>query len=97
MQYLRSTIHENSQSQHPHTDISIQSSTIHLKIRKKPLLIPKQTLSRDLNASINIKNVFLKTKSLEYIDYKHGEDVRPKEIIYNFNGQFSEKCLLEIM
>jgi putative transposase len=54
-------------------------------------------IDRDLNAAINIRNSYLKEKSLEYSDYKHGENIRPKEIIYNFNGQFSEKCLLEIM
>jgi putative transposase len=50
-------------------------------------------IDRDLNAAKNILKTGLNALSLEYSDYKHGENVRPKEIIYNFNGQFSEKCL----
>jgi putative transposase len=52
-------------------------------------------MDRDLNAAINLQNYVLKNLSLEYSDYRHGEDVRPTEIIYNSNGQFSEKCLFE--
>jgi hypothetical protein len=43
-------------------------------------------MDTDLKAGLN-------ALSLEYNDYKHGENVRPKEIVYNFDGQFSEKCL----
>ena len=51
------------------------------------------TIDRDINAAINILKVGLKTLSLEYNDYKHGENVRPIEVNYHFNGQFSMKCL----
>lgn len=54
-------------------------------------------IDRDLNAAINILREGLNSLSLEYNDYKHGENVRLKEIIYNFNGQFSEKCLLNLV
>jgi putative transposase len=50
-------------------------------------------IDRDLNAAKNILKAGLNALSLEYSDYKHGENVRPKEIIYNFDGQFSAKCL----
>jgi putative transposase len=54
-------------------------------------------IDRDLNASINILREGLNSLSLEYNDYKHGENVRLKKVIYNFNGQFSEKCLLNLV
>ena len=47
-------------------------------------------IDRDLNASINIKNDYLKNISEEYSDYKHGEIIRPKRIIYNSSGSFNE-------
>jgi transposase len=50
-------------------------------------------IDRDLNAAKNILKAELNALSLEYGDYKHREDVSPKEIIYNLNGQFSVKCL----
>jgi putative transposase len=54
-------------------------------------------IDRDINAAINILKVGLKTLSLEYNDYKHGENIRPIEIDYYPNGQFSKKCLQEII
>jgi len=50
-------------------------------------------IDRDINASINILKVGLKTLSLEYSDYRHGERVRPRQIVYSLSGQFSMKCL----
>jgi putative transposase len=53
-------------------------------------------IDRDLNASINLRNNFILNKmSGEFSDYRRGESVRPVEIIYNFNGQFSMKRLQE--
>jgi putative transposase len=54
-------------------------------------------IDRDINAAINILKVGLKTLSLEYNDYRHGENVRPIEVNYHFNGQFSMKCLQKII
>ena len=54
-------------------------------------------IDRDLNAAINILREGLNSLSLEYSDYRHGENVRLKEVIYNFDGQFSEKCLLNLV
>ena len=45
----------------------------------------------------NIRNFTIKNLSLEYSDYRHGESVRPIEIIYNPNGQFSGKCLQKVL
>lgn len=45
-------------------------------------------IDRDLNASINIRNQCLKNISLEYNDYKHGENVKPKELVYKLDGSF---------
>ena len=47
-------------------------------------------MDRDLNASINIRNKFLKDNSLEYSENKHGEIVRPRELIYQSQGSFVE-------
>jgi transposase len=47
-------------------------------------------MDRDLNASINIRNKFLKDNSLEYSENKHGENVRPRELIYQSQGSFVE-------
>lgn len=54
-------------------------------------------IDRDINAAINILKVGLKNLSLEYNDHKHREDIRPIEIDYHFNGQFSVKCLQKII
>jgi putative transposase len=54
-------------------------------------------IDRDINAAINILKVGLKTLSPEYDDYRHGENIRPIEIDYHFNGQFSTKCLQKII
>lgn len=40
-------------------------------------------INRDINAAINLK-------SLEYNDYNRGEEIRPKELIFNFSGIFYE-------
>ena len=48
------------------------------------------TMDRDLNASLNIRNKFLKDNSLEYNENKHGEIVRPRELIYQSQGSFVE-------
>jgi putative transposase len=48
------------------------------------------TQDRDINAAINLRNEFFKNTSTEYVDYKRGETVRPKQIIYNLSGSFSE-------
>ena len=53
-------------------------------------------IDRDLNAAINIRNFTIKNLSLEYNDYRHGESVRPRKVIYNFDGQFSGKCLQKV-
>ncbi len=53
-------------------------------------------IDRDLNASFNILNYFLNQKSLEYSDYKHGENVRPRKVDYHSSGQFSTKCLKKV-
>lgn len=45
-------------------------------------------IDRDLNASINIKNQALKSLSLEFNDYKHGENIKPIKVVYNFDGSF---------
>jgi putative transposase len=45
-------------------------------------------IDRDLNASINIENEFL--KSSEYDEYRHGETVRPRRLVYNPQGSFLE-------
>ncbi len=45
---------------------------------------------RDLNAANNIRNYVLKILSLEHNDYKHGEIVRPFNLIYKFNGYFDK-------
>lgn len=45
-------------------------------------------MDRDLNASINIRNEFL--TSTEYADYRHGEIVRPRGLLYNAQGSFVE-------
>lgn len=50
-------------------------------------------IDRDLNASINILKEVLNSLSLEYSDYRCGENIIPVEIIYNFNGKFSKKHL----
>jgi len=55
------------------------------------------TIDRDINAAINILKVGLKTLSPEYDDYRHGENIRPIEIDYHFNWQFSTKCLQKII
>lgn len=47
-------------------------------------------LDRDLNASINIYNEYLRNSSMEYIENSHRETVRPIKIIYNFKGSFDE-------
>jgi hypothetical protein len=47
-------------------------------------------LDRDINAAINIKKEYLIKNSLEYSENKHGEIVRPRKIIYNPAGYFSE-------
>jgi len=47
-------------------------------------------VDRDLNASINIKNYYLKKSSVESIDYRHGEMVKPVELIYDLKGSFYE-------
>lgn len=47
-------------------------------------------IDRDLNASFNILKEGLNSLSLEYSDYRRGETVRPREIIYNFEGSFCE-------
>ena len=68
--------------------------------KKKDLLLSDRTffcnncelsIDRDYNASINIRNFYI--KSLEYKDYERGEIVRPKElktILYNSKGSFYE-------
>lgn len=46
-------------------------------------------IDRDLNASINIRNYFLKNnKSLEYNDNRRGENIRPERLIFNHSGKF---------
>ena len=45
---------------------------------------------RDVNAGKNIRNYFLKNKSLEYDDYKHGEIVRPTRLTFDFVADFNE-------
>ena len=45
-------------------------------------------IDRDLNAAVNIKNEFL--KSIEYVDNRHGEIVRPRRLVYNPQGSFIE-------
>jgi transposase len=54
------------------------------------------TQDRDINASINLRNEFLKNSSVEYTDYKHGETIRPKRIGYNLSGSFSEVFINEL-
>jgi len=49
-------------------------------------------IDRDLNASFNLKNNFLFENNLseEYSEYKRGEEIRPKKIIYDPKGIFYE-------
>lgn len=47
-------------------------------------------IDRDLNASINIRNEVIKNLSLEYSDYKRGENVRPVDLIFKSSGNFVE-------
>jgi transposase len=48
-------------------------------------------IDRDLNAAINIKkNYLVNKKSLEYSDYKRGEIIRPRHLIYQSQGGFIE-------
>ena len=55
-------------------------------------------LDRDLNASINLRNLFLleNNLSLEYNDYNCGERLNPRKIVYNFAGTFEEAIKNEI-
>jgi transposase len=48
------------------------------------------SIDRDLNASINLRNKFLIDMSVEYIDYRRGETIRPVRIIYDPKGSFRE-------
>lgn len=40
-------------------------------------------IDRDINSALNLK-------SLEYSDNSRGEEIRPKEIIFDFSGIFYE-------
>lgn len=55
-------------------------------------------LDRDLNASINLRKLFLAKNnlSLEYNDYNCGERLNPRKIIYNFAGTFEEAIKNEV-
>jgi len=51
------------------------------------------SLDRDINAAINIRNYYLVNdkKSEDHIDYRRGEEVRPRELSFdNFQGIFCE-------
>lgn len=47
-------------------------------------------IDRDLNASINLRNYYLKNNSVDYIENTRGENVRPRRINYDFSGSFYE-------
>lgn len=48
-------------------------------------------IDRDLNAAINLRNNYLLiNKSAKYVDYRHGEIINPKKLIYTFYGNFDE-------
>ena len=47
-------------------------------------------IDRDLNAAINIRNVFLKEKSLEYSDYGCGENVSLSRLNFDLKSSFCE-------
>jgi len=53
-------------------------------------------IDRDVNAAINIRNYYLKNKSLEYNDYKRGEVVRPVRLNFDNNGNFVEALSKEV-
>lgn len=50
-------------------------------------------IDRDLNAAINLRNNYLVETSAESVDYRRGEIVRPKVLIYQDFGGFCEASI----
>lgn len=48
------------------------------------------SIDRDLNAAVNIRKAFYVENSLEYSENNRGETVRPKNLLYRFEGSFVE-------
>lgn len=51
---------------------------------------------RDISASINLRNEYLKNISAEFADYRRGETIRPKIVNFDLKGSFYETSTNEL-